>query len=86
MVGPWSHHALKTLIIVSWFIFALREKEIFRNEQLQESLRGKRQPTVAVCPQSLHEGASSPEKPQIGKDGLVSGILLCSGTINHSMS
>lgn len=67
-------------------MFTLREKKIFHNEHLQKSLRGKRQPSVAVRPQSLHEGASGPEKPQTGKNILVSGILLCSGTIIHSMS
>lgn len=67
-------------------MFALREKEIFQNEHLQKSLRGKRQPTDAVRPQSLHEGASSLEKPQTGKDVFGSAILVCSGTIMPSMS
>lgn len=68
------------MVLRSCLIFALREKEIFQNEHLQESLRGKRQPTDAVCPQSLHEGTSITEKPQDGKV-FVSGIVLCSGTI-----
>lgn len=76
MVGPCSHHAP--------FFFAPREKEIFQNEQLQKSQRGERQPTVAVCPQSLFEGASGPEKPQIGKDSLVSGTVSC--TVKLSVS
>lgn len=81
-----DHRALKILIIVLRFMFTLREKEIFQNEHLQKSLWGKRQPSDAVCPQSFHEGASGPEKPQTGKDVLVSGILLWSGTIKRSMS
>ena len=66
-------------------MFTLREKEIFQNEHRQKSLWGKGQPTVAVCPQSLHEGASGPEKPQTGKSILVSGILLYSSYIKHLM-
>lgn len=48
-------------------MFALREKEISYNEHLQKSLRGKGRPADAVRPQSLHEGASGPEKTQTGE-------------------
>lgn len=71
---------LRSYIIVSWFLFTPRDKETFQNERLQKSRREKRQPTDAVRPQSFHEGACRSEKPQIGKDGLVSGLLLCSET------
>lgn len=82
---PWHHHALKILIIASWFMFSLREKEISQNEHLQKSLWGEKQPTAAVHPRPLHEGASGPEEPQTGKDVSVSGLPLCSGTVKHSM-
>ncbi|KAM9426778.1 catechol O-methyltransferase domain-containing protein 1-like isoform 3-T3 [Pholidichthys leucotaenia] len=42
------------------------KKEIIYNEHLQKPQWVERQPTLAVCSQSLHEGAPSPEKTQSG--------------------
>lgn len=50
---------------------ALRKKEILQNEYFQKPLRGKKQSTATVCCQSLHEGASGPEKTQSGKEMLL---------------
>lgn len=68
LVG-WPLHLITLLVetvFVSCLMLPLREKEVFQDEHNQKSPREG--PTDAVRPQSLPEGASSPQRPPTGEE------------------